>query len=284
MRARHNGVRSRTSVITTGGAAALLFLLTACSGGSAAHTSVSGPDPDSSSSASAEPITGASPGSSSKPAAGTSGAPKASRSPSTNGTSTTSGSSKTGSTGGGGTGGTVSSAPTAGVQDPASAGIVVNSKCRKPASSVGNGVALKGSKPPPFTATTVDCKSFDFAAFTNGKPTVVNFYASWCEPCHKEAKDLESVYKEWNAKNGLEVVGVETQDEDGNASWFYKNAGYTFQSVYDDGEKIEHAWSKASGAISTLPATFFIHADGTISSIQVGEMSHSQMEDEINKL
>ncbi|MCU1602056.1 MAG: redoxin, partial [Frankiales bacterium] len=229
MRARHSAVPSRPSGITTGGASALLLLVAACGGPAAEHTAITGPD--ASTTSSSQPSTAATTGSttsssSGKPAPGTSAAPKASSSASTAGTSPTSGATAS-SRGGGHNTGPTASASAAG-QQVSNASIVVDSRCRKPASSVGSGVAVKGSKPPPFTATTVDCKAFDFTAFTKGKPTIVNFYASWCEPCHKEAKDLESVYKEWNAKNGLEVVGIETQDEDGNASWFYKSAGYTF--------------------------------------------------------
>jgi len=166
---------------------------------------------------------------------------------------------------------------------PANAAIVVNTSCRKPASSVGTGVALKGQRPPAFTGTTVDCNSLDFASYTNGKPTLVSFFASWCDPCHKEAADLEAVYEKYHASISFQVVGVETQDESGNASSFYKKAHWSFPAVYDDKEKIEKAWN-TSGAITTLPASFWIHPDGTISSIVIGEMSRSQMESEISKL
>ena len=175
-----------------------------------------------------------------------------------------------------------STRPTTGTQ-AAGPSIVVNTACRTSAKSVGTGVAIKGQRPPAFTGTTVDCNSLDFASYTNGKPTLVNFFASWCDPCHKEAVDLEAVYEKYHPSIGFQVVGVETQDESGNASWFYKTAHWSFPAVYDDGEKIEKSWN-TSGAITTLPASFWIHPDGTISSIDIGEMSRSQMESEISKL
>jgi thiol-disulfide isomerase/thioredoxin len=161
--------------------------------------------------------------------------------------------------------------------------IVVNSKCRKPASSVGTGVAVKGQRPPDFTGTTQSCGALTMSAVTKGKPALVDFYASWCHPCQQEAKDLEAVYKEWHPKNGFAIVAVETQDESGDPTWFYKNAGYSFQSVWDDGEKIRNAWN-TTGAISTLPAAFWIHADGTVSDVVIGQMSKQQMETEMGKL
>lgn len=167
-----------------------------------------------------------------------------------------------------------SGTPTLGA--PRGSAIVVNKSCRKPASSVGTGLLVqKGQKPPAFTATTVDCNDFDFAAYSKGKPTLVDFFASWCDADHKEAKDLEEVYEKYHSSIGFQVVGVETKDESGTAAWFYNTAHWTVPSVWDDGEKIANQWGKGNGATSTCPAAYWIHPDGTISSIDVGEMSGS---------
>jgi peroxiredoxin len=262
-----------------GGRAALTslaLLLAACGGPDSSHKPVAGSTPTTLFTASGAPsseASGAAPRASTK--SGASG-PVASA---TSGPDATSGPKATGTPS---SGSGPSTQPTTGTQ-LANAAIVVNTSCRKPASSVGTGVALKGQRPPGFTGTTVDCNSLEFAPYTNGKPTLVTFFASWCDPCHKEAADLEAVYEKYHASIGFQVVGVETQDESGDASWFYKKAHWSFPAVYDDGEKIEKAWN-TSGAITTLPASFWIHPDGTISSIVIGEMSRSQMESDISKL
>ena len=264
-----------------GGCAALTslaLLLVACGGPASSKNPVAGGTPTPQLSVSGAPSARAT-GAAAVPSAGTkSGAPQPAAS-SSGGHGGTSGPSATGtpSSQSGPSPQTTTGTP------PANAAIVVNTACRKPASSVGTGVAIKGQRPPAFTGTTVDCNSLDFASYTNGKPTLVTFFASWCDPCHKEAVDLEAVYEKYHPSIGFQVVGVETQDESGNASWFYKNAHWSFPAVYDDSEKIEKAWN-TSGAITTLPASFWIHPDGTISSIVIGEMSRSQMESEISKL
>jgi peroxiredoxin len=161
---------------------------------------------------------------------------------------------------------------------------VVDKGCRGPASSVGTGTALPGQHPPDFTATTVDCKRLTLTEFTKGRPTLVDFYASWCAPCRNEARNIESIYEEWHSKNAFVVVGINTMDEKGGPDIFYKKYGWTFASVWDDQERILRAWDNKSGAISTLPAAFWIHSDGTVSDIVIGGMTHQQMEDEMRKL
>lgn len=254
----------------------LAILLAACGGPAASKSSpVAGGTPqplasasDNAPSASAKPGgASAAPGKSGAPSAGASAGAKH------NGSGTPATTDPQGVQGG-------PSAPPPGTQQgPA---IVVNKSCRKAASSVGTGVAVPHSTPPAFSGTTVDCNSFDFAAYTHGKPTLVDFFASWCDPCHKEAADLEALYKEHHA-SGFQIVGVETQDENGTAAWFYNNAHWTFPSVWDDGEKIEKAWN-TTGVLSTLPGAFWIHPDGSISSVDSGQMSKSTMESEFNKL
>jgi peroxiredoxin len=260
-----------TGALRAAGATSLVVLLAACGGGSSGKSSAlddASPQAAATSSASSAPGASRTPGA--KP--GQTSAPTSA--------ATRDASTRTVAAGGPPTIGPAPSASSAAT----TRALGVSTKCRKPASSVGSGVALPKTKPAPFTATTTDCSgTLDFAAYTNGKPTLVTFFASWCEPCHKEAKDLEAVYEEFHASKGFQVIGVDTQDESGSPSWFYTDAKWTFPSVWDDGEKIEKAWNQ-SGATSTLPASFWIHPDGTISSIHAGAMTRSQMEDEFNNL
>lgn len=165
------------------------------------------------------------------------------------------------------------------------AGPVVNDDCRQPASQIGtDGVAVQGQKPPSFTATTVDCKRMVFREFTADRPVLVNFYASWCEPCKKEAPDLQDLYEEWNPKNGFIIVGVHTSDPSGSPSLFYKNWKWTFPSVWDDNEALQKSWDKKAAAAGTLPISFFLHSDGTVSEMVIGTMSRSKMQSSVEKL
>ena len=164
------------------------------------------------------------------------------------------------------------------------AGPKVNTDCRGKASRIGSGFAVKGQTPPDFTSATVDCKSLTFKNFTQGRPTLVNFYASWCSPCKKEAPDIQDLYESWSPRNKFTVVGVNTQDEAGSPAIFYDRFGWTFPSVWDDGEAILNAWDNKSGVLSTLPVSFWLHSDGTLNNITIGSASRSEMESEVRDL
>jgi thiol-disulfide isomerase/thioredoxin len=157
------------------------------------------------------------------------------------------------------------------------AGITVDPSCRKAASSVGSGIARQGLKYLDFTATTFDCHSLTLSKVISGHSALINFFASWCEPCKGEAPDLAALYKEYHDSQGFQIVPVDTKDEAGNPSPFYTKYGYTFDGVWDDSEKIFNAYSNG---ISSLPVLVWVKCDGTIDQYNAGSMSRSQMEAE----
>lgn len=160
----------------------------------------------------------------------------------------------------------------------------VDTKCRQNASWIGDGAAVKGQRPPDFTGTTTDCKRLEFSAFTKGRPTLVNFYATWCKPCHEEAKDMQDLYEEWHPENGFTIVAVLTKDAKGDPTDFYTKHGWTFPTVWDDNDAIVNAYDRKSAAVGTLPVSFWIHSDGTVSEIHIGGMSREQMQQHAEKL
>ena len=67
-----------------------------------------------------------------------------------------------------------------------------------------------GEQAPDFEATTFDDKTVTLADF-KGQVLVVNFWATWCEPCKKEMPLLDAYYRLQQA-HGLRVVAVTTED------------------------------------------------------------------------
>ena len=94
------------------------------------------------------------------------------------------------------------------------AGIVVYAQTRDDGGS-GGGETLAG--------TTLDGVSFDLQS-TRGRPTVVNFFASWCPPCNAEAPDLVAFA---GAHPEIAVVGVAVNDERGDTEAFVEKYGVT---------------------------------------------------------
>ncbi len=94
---------------------------------------------------------------------------------------------------------------------------------------------------------------------------VINFWASWCDPCNQEAPDLEATWKQYRAK-GVRVVGVDYEDQPGDAQAFMSKYGISYPSVVDRGGELATAFG-----VRGVPETFFIDAHFHFFAIGQGE-------------
>ena len=127
----------------------------------------------------------------------------------------------------------------------------------------------EGASTPPLTGTTLDGEAFDLAD-TQGRPTVVNFFASWCPPCNEEAPDLVAFSK---AHPEIEVVGVAVNDEKSKTEEFVAKYGVEYTVVFDAEGGSGTDWS-----VSGIPTTFFLDAEGTVTDTIVGAATRDQFE------
>jgi cytochrome c biogenesis protein CcmG, thiol:disulfide interchange protein DsbE len=105
-----------------------------------------------------------------------------------------------------------------------------------------------------------------------GKAVVLNFWASWCLPCKKEAPLLEAASKRWRSK-GVVVVGVDANDFSGDARRFMGRYDVTYPVVHDG----QGAWIDDYG-LTGFPETFFVRPDGRLSSWTQGQLDESEIE------
>jgi cytochrome c biogenesis protein CcmG/thiol:disulfide interchange protein DsbE len=108
-----------------------------------------------------------------------------------------------------------------------------------------------------------------------GTPLVLNFWASWCDPCRAEAKVLE---KAWKQQSGSDVLflGLDAQDAREDARDFISQFGLTFPHVRDPGNDTQRAWG-----VTGLPETYFIAADGSVVGHVIGTVDDAQLRDGI---
>ena len=92
-----------------------------------------------------------------------------------------------------------------------------------------------------------------------GKTVVLNFFASWCHPCKREAPDLESVWRHYRS-DGLVVLGVDSGDTRGAARDFLSAHGVTYPIVFDP----EQTLALGPYAVPGLPVTYVLNAQGRI--------------------
>lgn len=97
-----------------------------------------------------------------------------------------------------------------------------------------------------------------------GKTVVLNFFASWCDPCKREAPVLEQVWRQDRSKDVV-VLGVDANDSRGDAERFLHAHGVTYPIVFDhDGLVASSRYD-----ISNLPVTYVLNARGRIVGGQI---------------
>lgn len=106
---------------------------------------------------------------------------------------------------------------------------------------------------------TLDClgggKRVNLSALA-GTPTVINLWASWCEPCRKELPLLAKANKEYGS--AIRVLGVDFDDPaPDDAIELLKVSGVTYPQLVDRDSTI-----RTSFAVVGLPQTVFVDAQG----------------------
>jgi thiol-disulfide isomerase/thioredoxin len=98
-----------------------------------------------------------------------------------------------------------------------------------------------------------------------GKPMVVNFWFSTCEPCKREMPALTAAAEAYGAS--VNFVGINPNDTTESASAFLTKYGIKYANYLDDGDQL------AAVGVTTMPTTFFINADGYIVKTRAGEIT-----------
>lgn len=119
--------------------------------------------------------------------------------------------------------------------------------------------ARTGGPAPLFTARLLAGDGTLSLASLRGKPVVLNFFQSSCEPCKAESKVLEAAYRRYRSE-GVVFVGVDFQDAVGDARRFVRVHGITYPVVRDPGAIVTRY-----GLIGT-PETFFVDRRGRLAS------------------
>jgi peroxiredoxin len=143
----------------------------------------------------------------------------------------------------------------------------------KPAAAVSP-ESLVRSAAPEFALPDLDGKTVRLSDF-RGKAVVLNFWATWCAPCRHEIPWLIDLQKRYGPE-GLVVIGVSmdsTRPDD--AAKFSKQAGINYPIVLGPGTGVTRQY----GGVWSLPTTFYIGRDGTITAVIPGVVEREEMEE-----
>jgi cytochrome c biogenesis protein CcmG, thiol:disulfide interchange protein DsbE len=137
------------------------------------------------------------------------------------------------------------------------------------------GVKLGGGRTPPapqFALSRLDAPGKLKLASLRGKVVVLNFWASWCDPCKSEAPRLEAAWQRFHGR-GVVVVGVDAQDFSGDAQRFMRKHGITYPNVHDGPGDVLPRYG-----VSGFPETYFVDRRGRLVGDRVvGEISAEKL-------
>jgi thiol-disulfide isomerase/thioredoxin len=105
-----------------------------------------------------------------------------------------------------------------------------------------------------------------------GRPLMVNFWATWCEPCRREIPLLKSLRHERSGES-LEIVGIAVDFKDAVLDYTHK-IGIDYPVLI--GEKDGTAAIDAFGLDTVFPFTVFADTQGRIFTVKVGELSRDE--------
>lgn len=124
---------------------------------------------------------------------------------------------------------------------------------------------LKGKPAPAFNLPMLNGDGRVSLESLKGKPTIINFWASWCRPCLYEHPVLEWGAKEYGQQ--VNFVGMVFEDTEPEAREFLRRHGGSFPQLFDPESRVQVDYGAAG-----VPETYFITADGTIVDKHIGPL------------
>lgn len=119
---------------------------------------------------------------------------------------------------------------------------------------------------PAFTFTTFEGETISLADL-EGKGVVLNFWASWCDPCRDEAELLEMAWRREQA-NGIVFIGLDYLDQEPAAKAYLAE----FDITYPNGPDLQSQAARRYG-IKGVPETYFITPEGEIVQTVIGPIT-----------
>ncbi|MGD9404412.1 MAG: TlpA disulfide reductase family protein [Anaerolineae bacterium] len=135
---------------------------------------------------------------------------------------------------------------------------------------------LVGSPVPDFEFTALDGSTMNLGA-NRGSVVVVNFFASWCDPCREEAAALEET---WRAYQGQDVqfYGIAYKDADSKAQAFLDEFDVSYPSTVDTSNR-----SAREYGVTGVPETFVVDRQGLLVHHFLGPITQVQLAQEIEQ-
>jgi thiol-disulfide isomerase/thioredoxin len=128
----------------------------------------------------------------------------------------------------------------------------------------------------PIAGSTLERRAFSLASL-RGKPTFVNFWATWCGPCKKEAPQLREFADALGQKAA--IVGVAIDSEPVAARTFARKSGWSYPIVSRRCCKLSNQYG-----VVAMPTTIVIDGEGKVVDRLIGPQTTARLEAELRAL
>lgn len=127
---------------------------------------------------------------------------------------------------------------------------------------------------PNITVTDAWGKTVTLSKF-QGKPVVINFWASWCGPSYRELTMFQQAYDEYKYDVNFLMINTTSDSRETReaADKMIADGGYTFPVYYDLDASAANAFK-----VTSLPTSFFIDANGDAVAYAAGEIGRANLE------
>jgi len=140
----------------------------------------------------------------------------------------------------------------------------------------GRAKLTEGDLAPDFSFTLPD-GTVQRLSDLRGKPVLLNFWATWCQPCIEEMPTLQQAYTA--AGGSLVVLGVNRNETPEAIAAFVPKVHITFPLIANPAGDIGDGY-----AVSNLPESFFINRDGTIAARHIGALNATTLQERLGRL
>ena len=104
-------------------------------------------------------------------------------------------------------------------------------------------------------------------ASLRGKAVVINFWASWCNPCKAESSVLEEAWRRWKGRDVV-FLGIDQQDFKSDARNFLAKYRVTYPQLYDGPGNLEGPYG-----LTGRPETYFVGRTGRLTDHVIGRLT-----------
>lgn len=136
---------------------------------------------------------------------------------------------------------------------------------------------IENGPAPDFTLQGFDGRTVTLSDL-RGQVVIVNFWASWCEPCREEAAYLERTWRKYKDQ-GVVFLGVDYVDTEKAALAYIEE----FDITYINGPDLQTLISDTYN-IQGVPETFFIAKNGEVRGMHIGPIFAPDLDEKIDEL